>query len=124
MSVIDTAAIEAAIDLAPPPAPARNRQTGERYANGIYTRWRVVNRCRELMAEGRFRPSVRRICTGGLTEKAVRYHFANLDELYEAALDDATRVLMLSRIMPNGPWPCASDCDRIVRAVVLGRLTQ
>ena len=93
------------------------------YVNGDDTHLRIVARCRELMVGGRFRPLQRELTTGaGFSLKSLRYHHKRLDDLYEEALDDATRTGILARLMPNGPWPAAEDCARIVRAVVIGRL--
>lgn len=99
--------------------PDRSRS----YVNGDDTHARIVARCRELMVSGRFRPLQRELTIGGgFSLKSLRYHYKRLDDLYEEALDDATRVGILARLMPNGPWPAAEDCARIVRAVVIGRL--
>jgi hypothetical protein len=89
--------------------------------NGDDTRDRIVQRCRALMIAGHFRPAQVQICNG-ISVKAVRYHFRTLGDLYEEALDEGTKAAILGRLMPNGPWPAAEDCARIVRAVVVGSL--
>ncbi len=91
-------------------------------ANGDDTRAKIVGRCRALMITGRFRPMYHELVKGGVSRKAIVYHFRTLDDLYEEALDEPTRVGILTHLMPNGPWPASDDCARIVRAVTLGRL--
>ena len=95
--------------------PARNRLSGERYANGIYTRWRIVKRCRDLMEAGNFRPSVRDLVAKGVTKKGIRYHFETLADLYEAALDDVTAMAIAERALSGGRM-------RLALALVFGRL--
>lgn len=90
--------------------------------NGQETRDRILLRCRELMAAGRFRPSRQEVCVSGITRKMIARHFASLGALYADAIDTATRNAILGRLMPNGPWPCSTDCDRIVFAVTVGWL--
>ncbi len=91
-------------------------------SNGAAMREKIVARCRALLVEGNFRPTQREICGGTISLKALRYHFPTLPELVEAAIaDHATSTAVLSIVMPNGPWPCAEDCSRVVRAIVWGR---
>lgn len=86
---------------------------------------RILARCRELMRGGVLRPQAHEICVGIITDAALARHFETMSKLYLAALDDEdTRVAILARLMPNGPWPAADDCERIVRAVITGRLPQ
>lgn len=90
--------------------------------NGLAMREKIVARCRSLLVEGNFRPAQREICVGSITLKALKYHFPSLPELLEAAIaDHATSTAVLSIVMPNGPWPCAEDCSRVVRAIMWGR---
>lgn len=90
--------------------------------DGAETRAKIIGVCRDLMVTGRFRPSQKELLGAGLKRKALQYHFQCLPDLYDAALDEATRTAVLARIMPNGPWPAADDCARIIRAVLIGRL--
>lgn len=97
---------------------------GRLYKNGATTRDRIIGRCRDLLIAGNFRPTQKDICFGTISLKALRYHFDSLPHLVEAAIaDHATSTAILSRVMPNGPWPAAEDCSRIVRAIVWGRVT-
>lgn len=94
------------------------------YTNGAATRERIIERCRQILVAGNFRPAQRDICVGTISLKALRYHFDSLPALVEAAIaDHATSTAILSKVMPNGPWPAAEDCSRIVRAIVWGRVT-
>jgi len=90
--------------------------------DGAETRTRIIVTCQELMLSGRFRPTQKELLGAGLKLKALKYHFQCLPDLYDVALDDATRAGVLARIMPNGPWPSTEDCARIIRAVLIGRL--
>jgi hypothetical protein len=67
-----------------------------------------------------FRPSIDDLKVHKISRKIVQRHFGTLEALKTAALDEATRAGILKVLMPNGPWPAADDCDRIVNAVVFG----
>lgn len=90
--------------------PERSRSN----TNGLASRQRILKRCRELMAEGVFRPSRRDMCVGIITLKTMKYHFPSLDDLYYAALDQETAAAIAHRVTP--------DPNRLALAVVFGRL--
>lgn len=86
---------------------------------------KLIATASRLMGGGEFRPSAERIAGGaGLSLRSLYNHFSTVAEIWEAALDDSTKTAILSRVMPNGPWPASEDCSRIVRAIVWGRLSQ
>lgn len=84
---------------------------------------RILARVRSLMTAGILRPHVAEIARGVVTVEAVNRYWETLPLLYAAALDhEPTRAAVLALLMPNGPLPASDDCDRILRAVVAGRL--
>lgn len=108
-------------ELDPRPTAALRRAAT---AAGERSRQAALVACRELMVGGRFRPSLLDLKAKDVSRKIVQRHFETIGALHEEALDDETRVRILRFLVPNGPWPAADDCSRIVRAVVLGRATQ
>lgn len=85
---------------------------------------KLIEVVRGLMASGEFQPRAEKIAgLAGLTTRSFYNHFDSASHAWELALDDTTQAMILARIMPNGPWPCAEDCGRIVRAAVFGRLS-
>ena len=82
--------------------------------NGLASRDRILRRCRELMAEGTFRPSRRDMCVGIITLKTMKYHFPSLHDLYYAALDEETAAAIARHVTPAP--------NRLALAVVFGRL--
>jgi hypothetical protein len=104
-------------------ADGKTRTLGEHKV--FATPERILMRTRELMAGGVFRPNMGELCKGIITPLSIHKYFETTADLYSRALDDqATRTLVLARLMPNGPWPASDDCDRILRAIVSGRLPQ
>ena len=91
---------------------------GKRDTSSIIMRMRIVNRCRELMVSGVYSPTLRQLVNEKISNKALRYHFPELVTLHREALDDTTRAGILKHLMPNGPWPSADDCERIIRVLV------
>lgn|GEM_PF-2247819 len=84
----------------------------------------ILQAVRSLMARGEFQPRAEKIAgLAGVTCRSFYNHFESTAHAWELALDDTTQAMILARIMPNGPWPCAEDCSRIVRAAVFGRLS-
>lgn len=98
---------------APPPSDGGKRETAR-----IIMRLRILHRCRALMTSGTYRPSYNDVRCDQITKKAVRYHFPTVEGLLREALDAPTRTGILQHLMPQGPWPSADDCDRIVSALV------
>ena len=95
------------------------------HAAGQRSRDAIVARCRELMAGGRFVPKHKELTGGTIGIDKVIHHFPQIGDLWEIAIDDEpTRTAVLSKLMPNGPWPASEDCARIIRAVLWGRLSQ
>jgi hypothetical protein len=106
-------------------AEGRSRRVGKHTAPTLASRDRILLRTRELMRSGVLRPRTEEICVGIITPIAINNHFETMATLYNAALEDnVTRHNLLSRLMPNGGWPSADDCDRIFRAIFLGRFPQ
>lgn len=93
-------------------------------SNGLASRHRIVERCRALMVEGIFRPTQRDMVVGIITLKTMKYHFASLADLYEAALDDeATMEAIARHVLPGvGAAILPRDRTRLALAVVFGRL--
>jgi hypothetical protein len=107
------------------PTAALRRRKAKTNATGAVSKEAALEACRALMDSGRFRPSFAEMAKAGVSKKIVQRHFGTIGDLHTGALDhEATRVSVLRRLMPNGPWPAADDCARILRAVLLGRLTQ
>lgn len=80
----------------------------------------LLHRCREHMMGGNFRP------TAGEITNAVHdigNLFGNLPRLYEQALDDHTVATMATRICNDLGALGLSECHRIARAAVFGRLS-
>lgn len=93
------------------------------YARGDETRARILRRCRELMAAGTFRPLQKELLTITITRTTLGYHFASLDDLYEAALDlDTSRAIARRVLAGAGDTIDASDATRLALAAVFGRL--
>lgn len=87
-------------------------------------RTKILNVVRGLMAAGTFQPRVEQIAgAAGVTCRTFYNHFESAPHAWEQALDGPTTGAILSKIMPNGPWPASDDCSRVVRAAVFGRLS-
>jgi hypothetical protein len=106
------------------PTAALRRRKARTNAVGACSKAAALGVCRALMISGRFQPTFNELKARGITKKVVQRHFGTLGELHTEALDEATRVGILGCLMPNGPWPSAEDCSRILRGVVVGRVTQ
>jgi hypothetical protein len=102
----------------------RNPPARKPHVHGEETRAAIIARCRDLMTAGTFRPVRKQLLGDGVRPKALKYHYPNLQLLYIVALDEPTSTKILSLLMPNGPWPAADDCARVVRAAVNGRLVR
>ncbi|MBX9944929.1 MAG: hypothetical protein K2Y40_12675 [Reyranella sp.] len=109
--------ISEAIPTTMPPPPA-GEPHGKRATATIIMRMRILLRCRTLMIQGIYKPTIEQIAGDRITKKAVRYHFPEVRDLHREAIDPPTRTGILRHLMPNGPWPSADDCDRIIAALV------
>lgn len=96
-----------------------------RHLRGERNREKLLTVCRAFMTMGEFQPTVEKMCSrAGVTTRTFWNHFESCAHVWEVALDDEqTKVAILSRLMPNGPWPSPADCARVVRGVVFGRLS-
>ena len=81
----------------------------------------ILRRCRELMADGNFRPSAIDIC-GTDARHDVTNLFVTLPRLHEMALDDDT-VRAIARVVNGDGDGHIHDLHRLARAVVFGRLS-
>ena len=119
------ATVEVAVAAPQRCAPALRRDQVHSNAQHERNHAKLIGVVRRFMVEGTFNPSAERIAgAAGLSMRSLYNHFGSAAEIWEAALDDETKRLILSLVMPNGPWPCSEDCSRIVRAIVWGRLTR
>ena len=94
----------------------RRRLVGKRTA--------LLNRCRQLMATGNFRPTAADITRA---PHDIVNLFGNMPRLYEQALDDDTTARIAEKIHRSGrafvDRLARGDLHRIARAAVFGRLS-
>lgn len=81
------------------------------------TREKLLTATRSLMVAGTFRPTaVQIVHADGFSDRSIRQHFASLEDLYVAAVDDDTAAAILGMLL-------ALRTERaLALAVVLGRV--
>jgi hypothetical protein len=107
------------VDQDPRPTAALRRA---RRSDADRRRETALRACRIMMATGNLRPAIGDFAKFGVSRKIVAGNFRTIGELHLAALDEDTRVAILRWLMPNGPWPSADDCRRVVDVAVFGRV--
>lgn len=116
MSIMENAVIHRTVE-------GRVRRVVNKAEPVVASRDKILSRARELISAGIFRAQPDELCVGVITPISINRHFETMGSLYAAALEDeGTRAMALSRLMPQGPWPASDDCDRILRAIIVGRL--
>lgn len=98
------------------------RQVDGRNVRSRRTRSVLVISCRELMAAGNYRPSMREIAKqADYSVRSGFEHFPTVEALHlEAAADDTVMAVILGRVMLAPPVN-HMERVRLVRAIVLGR---
>lgn len=109
----------ATVEAASPERGSRAAKPDGRHERFRAMHERIVTACRGLMLAGNFRPSVREVATaGGCSVRSVFQHFADVEGLHRAALDDPkTRCTVYGLVMGQA---AECDVDRIAYAAVLG----
>lgn len=96
-----------------------------RFRRGDRSRQALVAACRQLMAEGRLAPSMERIAAlAVLSVRTGFQHFASIELLYRAALEDDGLRAGLARAILGDHFETvpAAVRDRIVAVVVFQQL--
>jgi AcrR family transcriptional regulator len=104
--------------------------TDGRHARATTTKRDILAACRRLMASGDFRPSMEAISAlSGRSMRSGYEHFRTLDALHtQAVADDATRISILALALGIDwevalKWMGENADDRIVRALIIGRIS-
>lgn len=108
-----------------PGAVAAPRVDG-RNSRARKTRAALLSACRVLMQNGAFRPSMAWICeTADRCARSGFEHFNSVEGLHLEALQDyTTRVAIAARVLGDELVALSPEgAERVVRAVVLGRVT-
>ena len=103
-------------DTVPGPAKVDGRKL-----RSAKTKADLLQACRACLQSGDFRPTGAALArVAGVSVRTVFDHYATVDELCRAALDQQTRDAIRDLILRDCPPISGADADRLVSAVVFG----